>query len=461
MLTSIVILTLNNRDQTTRCLHSIRTFTDSPYELVFVDNGSTDGTVDWLSAQPDVRLIANGTNRGFAAACNQGVAASRGDRVLLLNNDTIVSHRWLSVLLQCLHSNERIGIVGPKSNFVIPLQKIPADVGSEGQVHLFSASFNRHDPGRWQDLAALSGFCMLLRRSTWNALGGFDEAFGVGGYEDIDLGYRALKAGLFLRLAGDAFVFHEGNRSFNANAIDMYGVAATNRRLFIRKWGFNPERLILNHDPAFLPDRYASPHPHHSPRTPDLPSGWYGMGEDGCVYRVERGHRRPIHSYETFCRLNLSFDRVGRCGSALLQTLPVGLPIDAANFPAGYPDVFVARDPGGGMYGVGYGIRYPIRDEAAMRALGLRPEEAIPLAYEQIWSLAEGWPLQGNVWEEHELYDHLLYRGPNGGLYYSEGQRLRPLVWEETLARYGWDKNRAVILPPDLFGRTAIGFPVH
>ncbi|OXS53203.1 hypothetical protein B1A99_30895 [Cohnella sp. CIP 111063] len=461
MLTSIVILTLNNLDQTMRCLHSIRVFTNSPYELIFVDNGSTDGTTAWLAQQPDVKLIANGANRGFAAACNQGAAAAAGDHILLLNNDTIVSHNWLTVLLQCLHADERVGIVGPKSNFVIPLQKIPADVGSEGQYHLFAQSFNRHNPALWQDLAALSGFCMLLRRSTWERLGGFDEAFGVGGYEDIDLGYRALKAGLFLRLAGDAFVYHEGNRSFNSNAIDMYGVAAINRRLFIRKWGFNPERLILVHDPAFLPDRYASPHPHHAPQAPEVPSGWYGMGEDGCVYRIERGHKRPIHSFDTFCRLNLSFDRVGRCGSALLNSLPTGHPIDAGSFPYGYPDVFIARDPGGGLYSVCHGIRYPIESEATMIAVGLRPEDAIPLGYELIWSFGDGWPMRGNVWENFELHDYALYRGPNGGLYYSEGQRLRPLVWEETLTRFGWNQDRAAFIPPELFHRTPVGFPIH
>ncbi|BBI35004.1 glycosyltransferase family 2 protein [Cohnella abietis] len=461
MLTSILILTLNNLELTTRCLHSIRTFTDSPYELIFVDNGSTDGTVAWLSHQPDVKLIANRTNLGFAVACNQGAAVAQGDHLLLLNNDTIVSHRWLSVMLQCLHSNDRIGIVGPKSNFVLPMQKIPADVSNEGQYHLFAQSFNHHNPGLWQDIASLSGFCMLLRRSTWLLLGGFDEAFSVGGYEDIDLGYRVLKMGLFLRMAGDAFVYHEGNRSFNSNAIDMYGVAAVNRRLFISKWGFNPERLILNHDPAFLPDRYATPHPHHAPLEPEIPSGWYALADDGCVYRIERGHKRPFNSYETFLRMRLSLNRVGRCGASLLLNLPDGVAIDAANFPAGYPDVFIAKDPSNGLHSVEYGIRYPIRNESVFASLGLKVEEAIPVSYEQLWSLPEGWPLQGNAWEEHELYDYLLYRGPNGGLFYSEGQRLRPIVWEETLSRFGWSKERAINIPEYLFNRTPVGFAIY
>lgn len=461
MLTSIIILTLNNWDQTLRCLHSIRTFTDSPYELIFVDNGSTDGTVTWLSQQPDIKLIANPVNHGFAAACNQGAQLATGDHILLLNNDTVVSHHWLSVMLQCLHSDERIGIVGPKSNFVLPQQKIEVEVGSEGQVHLFSQSFNQHQPALWQNLGALSGFCMLMRRSTWVELGGFDEAFGVGGYEDIDLGYRALRAGLYLRLAGDAFVYHEGNRSFNSNAIDMYGIAAINRRLFIRKWGFNPERLILAHDPYFQPATYVSPHPHHAPLQLEIPSGWYALREDGCVYRIERGYKRPIHSYESFTRMSLSLDRVARCSAAILQNLPDGTPIDASSFPYGYPDVFIARDPHGGLHSIGYGIRYPIRNEHIPAVLGLRFEETIPISFEQLWSLPEGWPMQGDIWQEYELYDYLLVRGPNGGLYYSEGQRLRPIVWEETLNRFGWNKDRAIYIPVDLFQRTPLGFSIQ
>jgi GT2 family glycosyltransferase len=461
MMTSIVILTLNNMDLTARCLHSIRTFTDSPYELILVDNGSTDGTVAWLSQQSDIKLIRNDFNRGFAAACNQGAAIASGDQILLLNNDTIVSHRWLSVMLQCLHSSERIGIVGPKSNFVLPLQRIPVDPGNEEEYHLFAQSFNRHDPVQWQDLASLSGFCLLLRRSTWRQLGGFDETFTVGGYEDIDLGYRALRAGLFLKLAGDAFVYHEGNRSFNSNAIDMYGVAAVNRRLFIRKWGFNPERLILKPDPAFLPDQFAMAHPHQTPAFPMLASGWYAVAPDGCVYRIERESKRPIHRYDTFLHMRLSLERTGRCDPSLLQSLPIGTPIDEANFPDGYPDVFIARDPGGELHSVEHGIRYPIQSEHALPVLGLRADEAIPVRFEQLWSLPEGWPIRGNIWEEHELYDHLLYRGPDGGLHYSEGQRLRPLVWEQTLSHYGWSKDRAIPIPPELFHRTPKGFPIQ
>ncbi|TFE27844.1 glycosyltransferase family 2 protein [Cohnella luojiensis] len=461
MMTSILIVTLNNLTQTQRCLESIRLFTDAPYELILIDNGSEDGTVAWLSEQPDVRLISNGTNRGFAEACNQGAAAAKGDNILLLNNDTIVSHRWLSQLLSALYADGRTGMVGPMSNFVLPFQLLTVTFPNEESYHRFTDSFNRRDPILWKNVTSLSGFCLLLRRKTWNRLSGLDERYGIGSYEDIDLGYRALKAGLTLRVAGDTFVFHEGNSSFQQNGMDIYGIAGANRRLFLRKWRFNPERLILTVDPAFFPGRYSEAHPHHEPKGPTLPSGWFASDENGGVYRIERGYKRPVVSFEAFCRLNMSMDRVASDVGHLLDKLPTGNPLQPENrFPDGYPDVFLARDPVGDTFAVTNGIRYPFNDAGAYAALGLRQEEAVEVSDTEIILLPAGWPLRQNVWEEHELFDYLLYRGPDGTFYYGEGQRLRRIAGEDAFARYGWRRERALAIPEEVFERTPKGYDI-
>ncbi len=94
-LTSIVIVTYNEIGFTRQCLDSIRLLTDEPYEIIVVDNGSTDGTVEYLRAMGDVRLIENDSNRGFPAAANQGMAVAAGKQVLLLNNDVVVTTGWL------------------------------------------------------------------------------------------------------------------------------------------------------------------------------------------------------------------------------------------------------------------------------------------------------------------------------------------------------------------------------
>jgi glycosyltransferase involved in cell wall biosynthesis/2-polyprenyl-3-methyl-5-hydroxy-6-metoxy-1,4-benzoquinol methylase len=108
-LTSIVILTHNQWAYTARCLESVRFFTDEPYELIVVDNGSTDGTPDRLGEMSDVQLIANAENCGFPAGVNQGIAAANGRQVLLLNNDVVVTTGWLRRMLEAMDKAEGRG----------------------------------------------------------------------------------------------------------------------------------------------------------------------------------------------------------------------------------------------------------------------------------------------------------------------------------------------------------------
>src|SRR5262249_9418047 len=136
-LTSIVILTHNQLPFTRACIDSIRLLTDEAYELVFVDNGSTDGTPEYLkalSASDDrVTVILNSDNRGFPAGCNQGIKASRGTQVLLLNNDTVATTGWLARMLRTLHADPKVGLVGPSSNRVSGEQQVAVSY-SEGDL---------------------------------------------------------------------------------------------------------------------------------------------------------------------------------------------------------------------------------------------------------------------------------------------------------------------------------------
>ncbi len=113
-LTSIVMLTRNGLDLTRRCVESVMRHTEEPLEWIAVDNGSTDGTLEFWNSMEDVKLIANAENRGFAAGNNQGMLEASGDFILLLNNDTVVTPRWLSGLYAALFRDPDIGIVGPR-----------------------------------------------------------------------------------------------------------------------------------------------------------------------------------------------------------------------------------------------------------------------------------------------------------------------------------------------------------
>jgi glycosyltransferase involved in cell wall biosynthesis/tetratricopeptide (TPR) repeat protein/2-polyprenyl-3-methyl-5-hydroxy-6-metoxy-1,4-benzoquinol methylase len=235
-LTSIVIVTHNQLEYARQCLESIRRLTDEPYELIVVDNASTDGTVDYLHALSDVRLITNETNRGFPAAANRGMAVANGRHVLLLNNDTVVTTGWLSRMLQALRSDATVGLVGPCSNFVSGPQQV--DTGYDGLAELdgFGWDWGKAHEGLRVQVNRLVGFCLLIRREVIDAIGLLDERFGIGCFEDDDYCLRAIQAGYRAVIAADAFVHHYGGRTFVGSGVDVGQLMAENRQTFCEKW---------------------------------------------------------------------------------------------------------------------------------------------------------------------------------------------------------------------------------
>jgi GT2 family glycosyltransferase len=241
MKTSIVILTYNKLEFTRQCIESIRGFTPpGSYEMIVVDNHSTDGTVEWLCEQDDIRVIANPENRGFPAGCNQGIGIAGGDNVLLLNNDTVVTPNWLGNLVKCLYSSDRTGAVGPLTNYAGYFQSVPVHYKTLPEMYAFANTFNVSNPLRWEERIKLIGFCMLIRRSVVDEVGLLDERFSPGHFEDDDYSLRIRRAGYRLMLCRDTFVHHYGSVSFRDNRRDQVIVSEVNARKFEEKWGFHP-----------------------------------------------------------------------------------------------------------------------------------------------------------------------------------------------------------------------------
>lgn len=235
-LTSIVVVAHNQLAYTRRCLESVRRFTDVPYALVLVDNGSTDGTLEYFRSLGPAALIRNEINLGFAPAANQGIRAASSRTVLLLNNDTVVTHNWLRNMLACLESDPTIGLVGPRSNYAAHTW-IPVCYRTLEELHAFAREFCRPDPSRWFEVRRwLSGFCLLVRRKVFEKVGLLDERFVLAGEEDVDFSIRARRAGFRLFCAGDAFVHHYGERTRRIVLVDWQEVDRLNRRLFREKW---------------------------------------------------------------------------------------------------------------------------------------------------------------------------------------------------------------------------------
>jgi len=240
-LTSIVILTYNQLEYTKKCIMSIRKYTPEPHEIIFIDNGSTDGTVRWLeklvSENNNYVLIQNTTNLGFAKGCNQGIESSHGEFVLLMNNDVIVTDGWLSGMLECLNSASDVGIVGPMTNNISGPQQIASDeYRSVDYLDEYAKKFRDRYRHRRIQLRRIVGFCMLFRRELAGKVGLFDESFGTGNFEDDDYCLRASLEGYRNMVAGDVFIHHYGSRSFIGNRIDYGSTMAGNRKVFNEKW---------------------------------------------------------------------------------------------------------------------------------------------------------------------------------------------------------------------------------
>ncbi|QDR82796.1 glycosyltransferase [Sporomusa termitida] len=243
-LTSIVILTYNKLDYNKLCIESIRDYTEpGSYEIIVIDNHSTDGTVEWLQAQPDLKLIANNENIGFPAGCNQGIKAACGDSVLLLNNDTIVTPYWLVNLRRCLFSAEDIGAVGAVTNSCSNFQSTPCEYSSIAEMLDFARQRNNSNPDLWEPRTRLVGYCMLIKTEIINKIGLLEEAFSPGNYEDDDYCLRIRNAGYRLILCWDTFIHHFGSISFGEQAIQYNSLLETNKQKFIEKWGLPPHAV--------------------------------------------------------------------------------------------------------------------------------------------------------------------------------------------------------------------------
>ncbi|AWP29186.1 glycosyltransferase family 2 protein [Paenibacillus sp. Cedars] len=243
-LTSIIIPTFNGLHLLRTCVDHIRAYTEVPYEIIVVDNGSRDGTGEYCLREK-LLLISLPENTGFPVACNRGLRMASGDQLLLLNNDVFVSPRWLTLLLEALYSREEIGIVGPVTNYASGIQQVEAGYTDiTGYIHE-AERWNVTNPGRWQEVNRIVGLCYLFKRTVMNRVGLLDEMFSPGHYEDDDYCYRARLGGFKLLVAGNVLVHHEGSASFrNRFPGGFQDLIERNRKRFVEKWNVDPLQFI-------------------------------------------------------------------------------------------------------------------------------------------------------------------------------------------------------------------------
>jgi GT2 family glycosyltransferase len=209
---SVIIVNHNGRAHLESCLRSLVFDDPQDYEIIVVDNVSSDGSADHVEwAFPSVRVIRNRINGGFGQGSNLGARCARGEYLAFLNPDTVAKPGWLSVLVLALKDRPWAGLATPK----ILLLSDPRRINTCGNMlHLTGLTLCRGmNLGRdafaeCEKISAISGAAFVVRRELFNALGGFDESFFLY-MEDTDLSYRARLAGFECLYVPSAVVFHD------------------------------------------------------------------------------------------------------------------------------------------------------------------------------------------------------------------------------------------------------------
>jgi len=240
-LVSILIPCCGMREYTSLLIPTLLKHTRPPFELVFLDVGSLDGTAEYLeglaAGLPNLRIeiVRAATDLDLGEATKEAIAKIRGDHVVLLNNDTVVTNGWLNQLLGLVNMSPAVGMAGPVSNNAAPPQlvgSIPYRIATKkagtadggkvglldvGGVERFASEFRETNKGKWVETERLGGFCLLLKREVLRRVtnqGQLDKWTDLSLFDTDILSAKAREAGFTLAVCRDLFIHHFGTRTF-------------------------------------------------------------------------------------------------------------------------------------------------------------------------------------------------------------------------------------------------------
>jgi len=246
---SVVIPSYNGVGYLADCLNSLNDQLRKPDEIILVDDGSTDDTPSFIQGSyPEVQLVRLETNRGFAAAVNEGIRCCKGTYIALLNNDACAEPQWLSELIRILEQNPDVGSCSSKMLYADRPNIINSiGIGFNQNGTAFDVGCGQKDGEAFERSRAIFGACAgaaLYRRKVFDDVGLFDEDYFMW-YEDADLSFRAQLAGYKCLYVPGAVVHHVGG-----------GTASSNDRLHIHYCSRNQILMMAKNLPDALRSRY-------------------------------------------------------------------------------------------------------------------------------------------------------------------------------------------------------------
>ena len=214
------------------------------YELIVLDNGSTDGTVEYLNEvnerkDPRVKIIINPENSGFAGGNNIAIDQATGEFIMLLNNDTVITKGWLTNAVKHMENDPKCGMCGAVTNSIGNEAMIGVNYKNLKELASFAFQYTRiHNNETYTNVDRLAMFCTLIRKDIMDKYGKLDANYQVGMFEDDDYAQVVKSAGYKLIIAEDVFVHHVNNASFKKLQSEEYKkIFEKNKKLFEEKWG--------------------------------------------------------------------------------------------------------------------------------------------------------------------------------------------------------------------------------
>ncbi len=238
---SIIIPIYNKWGYTEACLRSLAKESQrSGFEVIVVDDGSTDESAERLTRIAGITAHRNAENLGFVGSCNAGAALARGEYLVFLNNDTQVAPNWLDTLLDTFDQHPRVGLVGSK--LVYPdgrLQEAGGIVFSDGSGWNYGRFGDPRDPACnfVREVDYCSGAAIAIPRALFEQRGGFDARYAPAYYEDTDLAFQVREAGLRVLYQPASTVFHfEGVSAGTDTTTGMKKYQVINQQKFLERW---------------------------------------------------------------------------------------------------------------------------------------------------------------------------------------------------------------------------------
>ena len=254
---SIIIPVFNQFSFTQACLASLQEHQGTErFEVIIVDDGSTDASAEAISQMPGVIYLRNKTNCGFIASCNRGAAAARGNYLVFLNNDTLVEPGWLTALLETFAEEPRAGIVGSK--LVYPdgrLQEAGGIIWQDASGWNYGKFDDPEKPeyNYLREVDYCSAAALMIPKSLLESVGGFDSRYEPAYYEDTDLAFKVRQAGYKVLYQPLSEVIHyEGTTGGTDLATGTKRHQAINRSIFAERWAAELASQPANGDVAFL-----------------------------------------------------------------------------------------------------------------------------------------------------------------------------------------------------------------